>query len=77
MPWSAKLELHRLIYTLEHMLCTFFAMNIEDTWLLPLKDMTTFYNNVEIRTYLHDLSTRRGSLEATNIVQLQASMLGW
>jgi hypothetical protein len=45
-------------------------------WLLPLKDATTFYNKVTIRDYLEHLNAGSGGLEATDIVQLQADMLG-
>ena len=75
--WTAKLDLQRLIQTVERQLRTFFATIIEETWLLPLKNPTTFYNKVEIREYLRHLTTSSGGLEATDIVELQAAMLHW
>jgi hypothetical protein len=75
--WTAQLELQRLIRTVERTLRSFFSTIIEDTWLLPLKDPVTFYNKVPLREYLRHLSASSGGLEATDIVQLQASMLTW
>ena len=44
--WSSKRELH----------CMFFSAIIKETWLLPLKDASTFYNKFKIRSYLDHLS---------------------
>jgi hypothetical protein len=75
--WTAKLECQCLIRTVECQLRILFATIIEDTWLLPLKDPATFFNKVQIRTYLDHLTSSSGELEATDIVNLHAAMLGW
>jgi len=75
--WIAKLERQHLICTVERQLCIFFATIIEDTWLLPLKDSATFFNKVQLRTYLDNIASSSGGLEATDIVHLHAAMHGW
>ena len=72
--WTTKLERQRLISTVERQLRIFFATIIEDTWLLPLKDATTFFNKVQLCTYLDHLASSSGGLEATDIVRLHAAM---
>ena len=75
--WTAKLNRQRLIRTVKCQLRIFFATIIKDTWLLPLEDPATFFNKVQIRTYLNHLAVSSGRLKATDIVNLHATMLGW
>jgi hypothetical protein len=75
--WTCKLEHQCLICTVEHQPRTFFAAIIKETWLLPLKDSTTFYNKVKIRPFLGHLSSSSGVPKATDIVHLLSAMLGW
>ena len=46
--WTAKIELQRLIMTVEHAGRAFLVAVVEDTWLLPLKEESTFYNKVPL-----------------------------
>ena len=41
--WTANIELHRLIKTVERARRAFLVAVIEETWLPPLKEETTFY----------------------------------
>ena len=47
--WMAKIELQRLIKTVERAGRAFLVAAVEDTWLLPLKEESTFYNKVPRR----------------------------
>ena len=49
--WSAKLEHQHLICTVKCQLSMFFSAIVKETWLLPPKDILTFYNKVKIQTY--------------------------
>ena len=69
--WTAKIGLQTLIKTVERAGRAFLIAVVEDTWLLPLKEDTTFYNKVPLR----DFFARRG-LEATDIVSLLSATLG-
>jgi len=74
--WTIKLERQHLIQMVKRQLRIFFATIIQDTWLLPLKDPATFFNKMQIRTYLDHLASSSGGLKATDIVNLHAVMLG-
>ena len=49
--WTAKIELQTLIKTVERSGRAFLIAVVEDTWLLPLKEETTFYNKVPLRCF--------------------------
>ena len=49
--WTAKIGLQTLIKTVERAGRTFLIAVVEDTWLLPLKEETTFYNKVPLRDF--------------------------
>ena len=49
--WTAKMGLQTLIKTVERAGRTFLIAVIEDTWLLPLKEETTYYNKVPLRDF--------------------------
>ena len=74
---TAKIELQRLIKTVERARRAFLVAVVKETWLLTLKEESTFYNKVP----LHDFSAcpkgDSGGLKATNIVSLLSAMLGW
>ena len=69
--WTAKIGLQALIKTVKRAGRTFLIAVVEVTWILPLKEETTFYNKVPLR----DFFARRG-LEATDIVSLLSATLG-
>ena len=46
--WTAKIELQRLIKTVKRAGRAFLVAVVEDTWLLPLKEESTFYNKVPL-----------------------------
>ena len=50
--WTAMIGLQTLIKTVERAGRAFLIAVVEDTWLLPLKEETTFYNKVQTRTRL-------------------------
>ena len=75
--WTAKIELQRLIKTVERAGRAFLVAVIEETWLLPLKEESTFYNKVPLRDFFPRLKGGSGGLEATDIVSFFSSMLGW
>ena len=75
--WTAKIELQRLVKTFERARCEFFEAVVEETWILPLKEETTFYNKAPLRDFFNRLKNSSGGLEATNIVSLLSAMLGW
>ena len=49
--WTDKIELQRLIKTVERAGRAFLVVVVEDTWLLPLKEESTFYNKVPLREF--------------------------
>ena len=75
--WTAKIEIQRLIKTVKRTGCAFLVAVIEDTWILPLKEETTFYNKVPLRYFFAHIKGSSGGLEATNIISLLSAMLGW
>ena len=50
---------------------------MEDTWLLPLKSLTTFYNKVSLQDMLQHLATSTAGLDHTDIVSLLVEMQTW
>ena len=75
--WTAKKELQRLIRAVERNGRLFLLSIVEETWLLPLKSATTFYNQVSLRDMLDHLATNMPGLEATDIVTLAVDMQSW
>jgi hypothetical protein len=77
--WATKADQQRLIPATEHLGRIFLTTNMEDTWLLPLKSATTFYNKVSLWDMLQHLatSTSMAGLEATDIVSLFLDMQAW
>ena len=69
--------LQTLIKTVECAGRAFLLAVIEDTWLLPLKEETTYYNKVPLRDFFARLKSGSGGLEATDIVSLLSATLGW
>ena len=49
--WTAKIELQQLIKTVEHAGQAFLVSVVKETWLLPLKEESTFYNKVPLRNF--------------------------
>ena len=74
--WTAKIELQRLIKTVERAGHAFLVAIVEDTWLLPLKKESTFYNKVPLRDFFARLKVGSGGLKATDIVSLLSATLG-
>ena len=75
--WTVKIGLQTLINTVESAGRAFLITVVEDTWLLPLKEETTFYNKVSLRDFFARLKGGSGGLEATDIVSLLSATLGW
>ena len=75
--WTAKIELQRIVKTVEHARRAFFKAAIKKTWILPLKEETTFYNKVPFRDFFDRLKDGSGGLEAIDIVSLLSAMLSW
>jgi hypothetical protein len=75
--WTAKADRQRLIRATERLGRIFLTTVVEDTWLLPLKSPTTFYNKVSLRDMLQHLATSTAGLEATDIVTLLVDMQSW
>ena len=74
--WTANICLQTLIKTVKRARRAFLIAVIEDTWLLPLKEETTFYNKVPLRDFFARLKGGSGGLEATDIVSLLLATLG-
>ena len=53
----------------------FLIANIDETWLKPLRDATTFYNNVTAYTMLEFLRTNSGGLHDVDLATLPSEML--
>ena len=68
--WTAKIELQRLIKTVERAGRAFLVTVVEDTWLLPLIQESTFYNKVPLLDFFARLKGSGGGLKATNTVFL-------
>ena len=49
--WTPKIEIQRLIKTVERSVRAFLVAFIKETWILPLKEETTFYNKVPLRDF--------------------------
>ena len=75
--WTAKIGLQTLIKTVEHAGRASLTTVVEDTWLLPLKEETTFYNKVPLQNFFMCLKGGSGGLEATDIISLLSATLGW
>ena len=75
--WTARRELQRLIRAVERNGRLFLLSVVEETWLLPLKSDTTFYNQVALRDMLDHLATNMPGLEATDIITLSVDMQSW
>ena len=75
--WTAKIGLQTLIKTVERAGRAFLVAVVKDTWLLPLKEDTTFYNKVPHRDFFARLKGGSGGLEATDIVSLLSATLSW
>jgi hypothetical protein len=75
--WTARRELQRLIRAVERNGRLFLLSVVEETWLLPLKSDTTFYNQVALRDMLDHLATNMPGLEATDIITLSVEMQSW
>ena len=73
--WTSKIELQRLIKTVERAGHAFIVAVVKDTWLLPLKEESTFYNKVPLRDFFACLKGGSGGLEATDIVSLLSATL--
>ena len=69
--------MQRLIKTVKRAGHAFLVAVVEDTWLLPLKEESTFYNKVPLRDFFARLKGGSGGLEATDIVSLLSATLGW
>ena len=74
---TAKIELLRLIKTAERAGRAFLLAVVEDTWLLPLKEESIFYNKVPLRDFFARLKGGSSVLEATDIVSLLSATIGW
>eukprot|EP00804_Cyclotella_cryptica_P017724 CCRYP_001164-RA/>CCRYP_001164-RA protein AED:0.37 eAED:0.27 QI:0/0/0/1/0.33/0.25/4/0/1265 len=75
--WTAKRELQRLIRAVECNGRLFLLHIVEETWLLPLKSDTTFYNQVALSDMLDHLTSNMSGLEATDIISLSIDMQSW
>ena len=75
--WTAKIELQRLIKTVERSGRAFLVAVVEDTWLLPLNEESTFYNKVSHRDFFARLKGGSSGFKATDIVSLLSATLGW
>ena len=72
-----KIELQRLIKTVERAGRAFLVAVVEDTWPLPLKEEATFYNKLPLRDFFARPKGDSGGLKATDIVFLLLATLGW
>ena len=63
--WTAKIGLQTLIKTVERVGRAFLVAVVEVTWILPLKEETTFYKKVPLRNFFARLKGGSGGLEAT------------
>ena len=68
--WTANIEIQRLIKIVERAGRAFLVAVAEETWLLPLKEESAFYNKVPLRDFFAGLKGGSGGLKATNIVSL-------
>jgi hypothetical protein len=75
--WTAKADRQRLIRATERLGRIFLTTVVEDTWLLPLKSSTTFYNKVPLQDMLQHLATSTAGLDHTDIVSLLVEMQTW
>ena len=49
--WTAEIELQRLVKTVERARRAFIKSVVKETWILPLKEESTFYNKFPLATY--------------------------
>ena len=75
--WTAMIGLQTLIKTVERTGGAILVAVVKDTWLLLLKEETTFYNKVPLRDFFTRLKGSSGDLESTDIVSLLSATLGW
>ena len=75
--WMAKIGLQTLIKTVKRNGHAFLIAVGKDTWLLPLKEETIFYNKVPLRDFFTRLKGGSGGLKDTDIVSLLLATLGW
>ena len=75
--WTANIKLQQLIKIVKCARSDFLVAVVKETWLLPLKEKSTFYNKMPLRDFFTHLKGGSGSLDATDIVSLLSAMLGW
>ena len=75
--WMVKIGLQTLIKIVERAGSAFLVAVVKDTWLLTLKEETTFYKKVPLRNFFTRLKGGSGGLEATDIVSILSAILGW
>ena len=75
--WTANIGLQTLIKTVKHAGRAILIAVVEDTWILLLKEETTFYNTVPLRDFFTRLKGGSGGLEATDIASLLSATLSW
>ena len=71
--WTTKIGLQTPIKTVGRAGRAFLIAVVEDTWLLPLKEDTTFYNKVPHRDFFARLKGGRGA--AKNVAPLSGGLL--
>ena len=75
--WTTKIELQRLIKRVKRSGRAFLVAVTEETWILPLKEKTTFYNMLSLHDFFARLKGGRSGLKATDIIFVLSAMLGW
>ena len=73
--YSAKLDSQKIIKAVKHLVRLFFQAVVEETWLLPLKHATSFFNKVTLRQLLNQITLGSGGLDTTDIVSLIKQMM--
>ena len=61
--WTAKIKLQRLVKTVERAGREFFKAVVEETWIFPFKEESTFYNKVPLRDFFNRLKNGSSGLE--------------
>ena len=73
--YAANIKHQHLIKAVEQIRPLSFQAVIEETWILPLKDASTYYNKVTLHQLLEKITVGSGGLEATNIILLIKQMM--
>ena len=74
--WTANIEFQRLVKNVKRAGRAFIKAVVEETWILPLKEESTFYNKAPLCDLFNRPKNGSSGHEAINIVSLLYTMIG-